>query len=61
MLQLAELEALAGKALKAALAEEQYERGVVIDGLNSQYLSLDLAANVLLTSLGLQKSCKFPS
>lgn len=58
MLQPAELEALAGKALKAALAEEQYARGVIIDGLNSQYLSPDVAANLLLTSLGLQKSCK---
>lgn len=59
MLQPAELEALAGKALKAALAEEQYQRGVIIDGLNSQYLTLDTAANLLLSSLGLEKSCKF--
>lgn len=58
LLQPAELEALAGKALKAALAEEQYARGVIIDGLNSQYLSPDLAAHLLLTSLGLQRSCK---
>lgn len=61
MLQPAELEALAGKALKAALAEEQYQRGVIVDGLNSQYLTLDMAANLLLSSLGLQKSCKLPA
>lgn len=60
-LQPAELEELASKALKAALTEEQYERGVVIDGLNSQYLSPEVAASLLLTSLGLQKSCKFPA
>ena len=60
-LQPAELEALASKALKAALIEEQYERGVVIDGLNSQYLMPEVAASLLLTSLGLQKSCKFPA
>lgn len=59
-LQPAELEALAGQALKAALAEEPYERGVVVDGLNSQYLSPDMAAHLLLASLGLQKSCKLP-
>lgn len=58
-LQPAELEALASKALKAALAGEQYERGVIIDGLNSQFLSPEMAANLLLTGLGLQKSCKF--
>lgn len=56
--QASELEALVSKALVAALAEEQYTRGVVVDGLNSQYLSPDLAANLLLTSLGLQKTCK---
>lgn len=61
MLQPAELEALAGKALKVALAEEQYQRGVIIDGLNSQYLSLEMAANLLLSSLGLQKSCELPA
>ena len=42
----------------AALTEEQYTRGVVIDGLNSQYLSPELAANLLLASMGLQKTCK---
>ena len=61
ILQPAELEVLASKALKAALAEEQYERGVIIDGLNSQYLSPEVAAGLLLASLGLQKSCKFPA
>jgi len=43
----------------AALTEEQYTRGVVIDGLSSQYLSPELAANLLLASMGLQKTCKF--
>ncbi len=46
-------------ALVAALTEEQYTRGVVIDGLSSQYLSPELAANLLLASMGLQKTCKF--
>ena len=58
ILQPAELEALVSKALRVALAEELYERGIVIDGLNSQYLSPDVAANLLLTCMGLQKSCK---
>lgn len=61
ILQPAELEALASKALKAVLAEEQYERGVIIDGLISQYLAPEVAASVLLASLGLQKTCKFPA
>ena len=43
----------------AALTEEQYTQGVVIDGLSSKYLSAELAANLLLASMGLQKTCKF--
>lgn len=58
VVQAGELEALVSKALVAALAEEQYTRGVVIDSLTSQYLSPDLAANLLLSSMGLQKICK---
>ena len=57
-MQASELEAMVSKALVAALAEEQYTRGVVIDSLTSQYLSPDLAANLLLSSMGLQKTCK---
>ncbi|KAL0040642.1 hypothetical protein WJX79_000331 [Trebouxia sp. C0005] len=55
-LQATELEALVKKALVAALTEEQYTRGIVIDGLTSQYLSPELAANLLLASMGLQKT-----
>ena len=57
-LQATELEALVSKALTAALAEEQYARGIVIDGVGSQYLSPELAANLLLNCLGLHKSCE---
>lgn len=57
-LQVAELEALAGKALKASLAEDRYSFGVVIDSLSSQYLTPDQAAQLLFSTLGLQKTCK---
>ena len=58
MMQAAELEALVSKAFAAALTEERYTRGIVVDGISSQYLAPEVAANLLLTSLGLQKSCK---
>ena len=58
MLQTAELEALASKALTAALAEDRFKAGIVIDSLGSEYLTPEQAARLLMACLGLQKSCK---
>lgn len=59
LLQTAELEALVSKALTAALAEDRFKAGIVIDSLSSEYLSPEQAARLLVACLGLQRSCKF--
>ena len=59
LLQTVELEALASKALTAALAEDRFKAGIVIDSLSSEYLTPEQAARLLMACLGLQRSCKY--
>lgn len=57
-LQTAELEELVSKALTAALAEDRFKAGIVIDSLSSEYLKPEQAARLLMACMGLQKSCE---